>query len=72
MTYRPRWLRTRVTPQVRALRIQPGDTIVLRTERPIGPDSLKQILAQMQRAFPGHKTLVLDRMHLDVAREDHR
>jgi len=43
-----------------ALRLEPGDVIVVQVRRLIGLGIRWEIREQVERAFPGHRVLVLD------------
>lgn len=66
MTYRPRWLRTRVTPQARALRLAPGDVLVARTDiDKLSLDTLNVVKRSLERYFPAND-VILTNLDLDV------
>lgn len=59
MSYRPRWLRIRVTPQVRTLRLAPGDIIVAHTDdKTLTLDALTHIKRNLERQFPDNEAIV--------------
>lgn len=45
---------------VAALRLEPGDVLVIRTKMPISNSAATLIREQLQHAFPGHKAIVID------------
>lgn len=53
---------------VRILRLEPGDVLVLRAERRVSVAEANQLRERMESVFPGHKSLVLDGVTLEVAR----
>ena len=56
--------------RIHIIDIQPGDTVVLKIERPLSPESRKHLIRAMKLKFPDHKTLVLDGgLELEVYRE---
>jgi hypothetical protein len=52
---------------VKRLRLEPGDTLVLRLGHFLPADVVAHLQAQMKAAFPNHRTVVLaDDMELEV------
>lgn len=55
---------------VKILRLEPGDTIVLRVPFPMRGESLRNLSAIWAKQFVGHKTVVLDSgMDVEIVRE---
>jgi hypothetical protein len=46
--------------EVRRLRLEPGDTLVLRTPRPVPPTTATHLAAALREQFPGAQVLVLE------------
>lgn len=51
---------------VKRLRLEPGDTLVLRAAAPMEEEILDALREQMRAAFPDHRTLVLVGSDLDL------
>lgn len=55
---------------IRVLRLQPGDVLIMRTPTRLSQIDQEGIRQQVEKQFPGHKCLVLtDGLELDIARE---
>lgn len=60
-----------VDATVAILRIQPGDTIVLKTERSVSDIAYQHITASMKEMFPENKTLILEEgLDLSIVRKN--
>jgi hypothetical protein len=46
--------------EVRRVRLEPGDTLILKTGQPLPVALIEGLRATLTGAFPGHKVLVLD------------
>ena len=58
-------------PEVRILRLQPGDVLVLQCEKFLDREEAHYITQQLAARFPGHEAIVLDGgVTLDIARRE--
>jgi hypothetical protein len=57
--------------EVRILRLEPGDEIVLRTTRRITREQANDIRKFAEERWPDHKITVLGDMEMEVVRADH-
>lgn len=57
--------------EVRVLRLQPGDVIVVRIERPVTQVAADTLREKLEEAFPGHKGVILDGASMEVIRPEH-
>jgi hypothetical protein len=56
--------------EVARLDLRPGDRLVLRCERDLGPEAWYCLSEQCRKLFPGHEVIVLPHdMHLAAIRE---
>lgn len=46
---------------VNVMNLKPGDTIVITAERPLRPENAEHIKTLMEKKFPGHQCLVLEK-----------
>jgi hypothetical protein len=46
-------------PSVRALRLRPGDIVVLQTEAILHKETIRDMADEAKKAFGGHKVLIL-------------
>jgi len=58
-------------PEVRILRLQPGDTLLLTAEHQVTEAELDAIGKNLAERFPGHPVVLLDNgLSLDILRKD--
>lgn len=58
-------------PEVRILRLEPGDVLVLQCEKFLDREEASYITEQVAAYFPGHEAIVLDGgVTLDIARKE--
>lgn len=58
-------------PEVRILRLQPGDKLVLAADHEVTDAEFEAISKQFAQHVPGHKVLLLERgLSLDILRKD--
>lgn len=57
-------------PEVRILRLQPGDTLLITADQYVGESEFDAISQNLAKRFPGHPVALLDGgLHLDILRK---
>jgi hypothetical protein len=57
-------------PEVKVLRLQPGDVLVAKVDPDTRPEALEQLRKRLELEFPGQKILVCSGVELEVARPE--
>jgi hypothetical protein len=63
---------TQELPEVKVLRLQPGDCIIARFDVRISVEDAVEVKWRLEERFSGHDVLVCSGFQLEVAREDAR
>ncbi|WP_106193905.1 hypothetical protein [Umezawaea tangerina] len=65
-----RWTGGPDLPEVRVVRVRPGDVLVLAYADPITPDDARRASELLKAEFPGHRAVITSRAELLVVRPD--